>query len=82
MFFGGFDEYDDVLSFDDEIKKDHHLTLAAFYVLYLMMIIVTSLGMLNILLAAIITDYKENMKEVTACLKWKKQFLAAGFAIF
>jgi len=64
MFFGGFDEYDDVLSFDDEIKKDHHLTLAAFYVLYLMMIIVTSLGMLNILLAAIITDYHKNMKEV------------------
>lgn len=64
MFFGGFDEYDDVLSFDDEIKKDHHLTLAAFYVLYLMMIIVTSLGMLNILLAAIITDYNKNMKEV------------------
>ena len=64
MFFGGFDEYDDVLSFDDEIKKDHHLTLAAIYVLYLMMIIVTSLGMLNILLAAIITDYNKNMKEV------------------
>merc|ERR1712203_438312 len=64
MFFGGFDEYDDVLSFDDEIKKDHHLTLAAFYVLYLMMIIVTSLGMLNILLAAIISDYNKNMKEV------------------
>ena len=29
-----------------------------------MMIIVTSLGMLNILLAAIISDYNKNMKEV------------------
>ena len=64
MFFGGFDEYDDVLLFDEEIAKGHHLTMTAFYILYLMMIIVTSLGMLNILLAAIITDYNKNMKEV------------------
>ena len=64
MFFGGFDEYDDVLLFDEEIAKGHHLTMSAFYILYLMMIIVTSLGMLNILLAAIITDYNKNMKEV------------------
>jgi len=64
MFFGGFDEYDDVLLFDEEIEKDHHLTMAAFYILYLMMIIVTSLGMLNILLAAIISDYNKNKKEV------------------
>jgi len=64
MFFGGFDEYDDVLLFDEEIEKGHHLTMTAFYILYLMMIIVTSLGMLNILLAAIITDYNKNMKEV------------------
>merc|ERR550517_1416264 len=64
MFFGGFDEYDDVLLFDEEIEKGHHLTMAAFYILYLMMIVVTSLGMLNILLAAIITDYNKNMKEV------------------
>ena len=64
MFFGGFDEYDDVLLFDDEIAKGHHLTMSAFYILYLMMIIVTSLGMLNILLAAIISDYNKNRKEV------------------
>ena len=64
MFFGGFDEYDDVLLFNEEIEKGHHLTMAAFYILYLMMIVVTSLGMLNILLAAIITDYNKNMKEV------------------
>merc|ERR1712184_183053 len=62
--FGGFDEYDDVLLFDEEIAKGHHLTMSAFYILYLMMIIVTSLGMLNILLAAIISDYNKNRKEV------------------
>ena len=64
MFFGGFDNYENILELDEEIEKGHHLTLAAFYVLFLMMIVVTSLGMLNLLLAAIISDYKKNMKEV------------------
>merc|ERR1719367_171798 len=64
MFFGGFDEYNDVLHFDKEIEKGHHLTIVAFYVLFLMMIVVSSLGMLNLLLAAIISDYKKNMAEV------------------
>jgi hypothetical protein len=64
MFFGGFDNYANILVLDEEIKKGHHLTVAAFYVLFLMMIVVTSLGMLNLLLAAIISDYKKNMKEV------------------
>jgi len=64
MFFGGFDNYENILVLDEEIKKGHHLTVAAFYVLFLMMIVVTSLGMLNLLLAAIISDYKKNMKEV------------------
>jgi hypothetical protein len=62
IFFGGIEDYSDVLKSDEEIERGHHLTLAAFYILYLMMIIVTSLGMLNILLAAIISDY--NKKEV------------------
>ena len=56
MFFGGFENYANILDLDKEIEKDHHLTLAAFYVLFLMMIVVTSLGMLNILQAAIISD--------------------------
>jgi len=64
MFFGGFDEYNDVLHFDKEIEKGHHLTIVAFYILFLMMIVVSSLGMLNLLLAAIISDYKKNMAEV------------------
>ena len=64
MFFGGFDNYANILKLDEEIKKGHHLTAAAFYVLFLMMIVVTSHGMLNLLLAAIISDYKKNMKEV------------------
>jgi len=64
MFFGGFDNYANILLLDEEIKKGHHLTAAAFYILFLMMIVVTSLGMLNLLLAAIISDYKNNMKEV------------------
>ena len=64
MFFGGFDNYENILVLDEEIKKGHHLTLAAFYFLFLMMIVVTSLGMLNLLLAAIISDYRKNMKEV------------------
>ena len=64
MFFGGFDNYVDMFDFDEEIGKGHHLTVAAFYILFLMMIVVTSLGMLNLLLAAIISDYKRNMKEV------------------
>jgi len=64
MFFGGFEDYSDVLKFDEEIESGHHLTLVAFYILYLTMIIVTTLGMLNILLAAIISDFNKNMKDV------------------
>ena len=64
MFFGGFDEYSEALVFNKEIEKGHHLTMVAFYILFLMMIIVTSVGMLNILIAAIISDYNKNKKEV------------------
>ena len=64
MFFGEFGNYGEVLDYEHEIKKGHVLTFTAFYVLFLMMIIMSSLGMLNLLMAAIIMDYRKALHEV------------------
>jgi hypothetical protein len=75
MFFGEFGEFGNTLDYQKEVEKKHYLTLAAFYFLFLMMIIMSSLAMLNLLLAAILTDYNRNMQEVhTANLVFMAQY--------
>ena len=64
MFFGEFGEFGNVLHYSKEIAKSHFITLAAFLILFLMMITISSLGMLNLLIAAVIVDYKQNQEEV------------------